>query len=107
MTTLEVHNIEDNYDGYEFETFDALMQDFNTLCHDDLYGAWNVPVWIDYEEDSDRVILGLLLTRHGRAVQWLAPATTEEIALLQTEVLRVWAGRAEHRFARHMYKGEE
>ena len=104
---------EDNYGANEFEDFPALLEAFESLCEDPLYGRWNVPVWIDTDDETEfthgpRLVLGLMLTRHGECVQWVVefgefeegPTIEEALAELRQRVLRVWAGRAEQGFAR-------
>src|SRR5574341_846828 len=102
MAYIEHQGYEDNYTAYEFEDFAHLMAQVLALCTDDLYGSWNVPVWINSNENG--LHLGLLLTRHGLAVQWFVrDYTSADVAVFEATMLNIWAGRAEHHFARHTY----
>lgn len=92
---------------YPFETWAEFIQHFEAMCEDNLYGRWNVPVWIDNEGEDEfefgpEVRLGVSLTRKDDMVTWVVPFESEEALLdLKARVLRVWAGRAETGFALH------
>lgn len=106
MTTLG--HYEDAYTGTEFPTAIDLIDHVNHLCTDELYGPWNVPVWIT--DDENGLHVGIMLTRHGYCCQWyVTPGnyTPESVRELESIMLNIWAGRAEHRFARHTYQRRE
>ena len=98
---------EDNYGAQVFPTFEDLSYHFR-MCEEGGFEHLNVPVWLTYEPDPAEsglqepvLVIGVLLTRHGSPVQWIGPATPEQVRDIQSRMLRVWAGRADAMFDRY------
>lgn len=98
---------EDEYSAQVYATFEELGRQFE-MCEHELYSSMNVPVWLSYDEDGEDqgwgepvLTVGVMLTRKGRTVQWIAPATPEQAQDIRTRMLRVWAGRADAMFDRY------
>lgn len=99
-----IENYEDNYSAATNENFETLRQVFlDVAAAESPYAHLNIPIWIDTgesDEDEAVVMVGVLQPRHGVVVQWVAPATEEQVQELRVLMLRVWAARADTGFPR-------
>jgi hypothetical protein len=100
-----VYRYEDGYDAEIHPSFQSLSDQF-AECAEGPFAAYNVPVWIDYDEEIriPSVSIGVVLTRHGICMVWRSPATPEQFRELQIRMLRVWANRADAGFGRFLFR---
>lgn len=94
---------EDWYEASVNEAFEEVLAMFEALAAPESpFAHLNVPVWIDVTmiEGERAVVVGVMQPRTGRTVQWIAPATLEQVQHLRKLMLRVWAARADTGFAR-------
>jgi hypothetical protein len=100
-----VYRYEDGYDAEIHPSFKSLSDQFAEYA-EGRFAAYNVPVWLDYDEETDvpRVSVGVMLTRHGLCMLWRSPATPEQVHELQVRMLRVWANRADTGFGRFLFR---
>lgn len=58
---------DEGYKIFQFGTYEDLLADFISQCEHPLYGRWNVPIWIDDEDEPeiDRLSIGITQARHG------------------------------------------
>lgn len=98
-----VYRYEDGYDAEIHPTFESLSEQFAEYAESQ-FAAYNVPVWIEYEQETADpfVSIGLMLTRHGICMLWRAPATPEQFRELQIRMLTIWAHRADAQFGRFL-----
>jgi hypothetical protein len=90
---------EDSYTATEFGSFADLLDCWQQYAEDALFGRWNIPVWLHY--DDGRIQVGLMGSRHGECWQWIASATPEQQHELRVRMLNLWAGRADTGFERY------
>lgn len=108
-----VRGYEDNYDAEEFNSFEELSATFAAFAESEHLGDINVPCWITFdsweeEEPSGGTLsIGVFGTRKGRTWQWVSPATPEQVQEIRQRMMRIWAGRAEAGFERHMFAMRE
>jgi hypothetical protein len=105
IETRLVYRYEDGYDAEIHPTFQALSDQFAEYAEGP-FAAYNVPVWLDYDEDAaaPAVSIGVMLTRHGLCMLWRSPATPEQVHELQVRMLGVWANRADTGFGRFLFR---
>ncbi len=100
-----VYRYEDGYDAEIHPTFQSLSDQFAEYA-EGTFAAYNVPVWLEYDEEPRLPIvsIGVVLTRHGICMLWRSPATPEQVHELQVRMLRVWAHRADTGFGRFLFQ---
>jgi hypothetical protein len=100
-----VYRYEDGYDAEIHPNFESLSHQFREYA-EGRYAAYNVPVWIDYDQERKvpAVSIGVMLTRHGICMLWRSPATPDQFRELQVRMLAVWADRADVQFGRFLIR---
>ena len=99
------YRYEDGYDAEIHPNFESLSTQFAEYAEGQ-FAAYNVPVWIEYEQETTApfVSIGLMLTRHGICMLWRSPATPEQFRELQIRMLSIWADRADVQFGRFLIR---
>lgn len=112
MKITEYSQYEDSYSATEYDNFDGMFKDLQAVSGPDSpYCQWNVPVWVNYDEEDEmergysQVEVGIMLTRHGRTLQLITPATPEQVHELRLFMVSVWAHRADTGFQRYRVLG--
>ena len=90
---------EDDYNGVEYPSADALVADIDRMTN-----SLNWPVWVELRTDDVPAVLevGYFQQRHGRThiTYSNVGATEEHVTAVRHHMLRWWAGRAGAGFGR-------